>query len=469
MKLYQQVADEIAAMIDSGVLRPGERLASVRQQRARRGISASTVFQAYELLVARGLVVARARSGFYVAARAGAPEPAPSAPTGAASAVDVSELVFAVLEAGRARSMVPFGSAFPSPLLFPLPKLARALSGAMRALDPWQTVSDLGDGNAELRRQIALRYQHDGAQVASDDIVITNGAMEALNLCLQVVTRPGDTVLIESPCFYAALQALERLGLKALEIATHPRDGIDLAALAEVLERHRPQACWLMTSFQNPLGSLMPDQKKRALVDLLAAHAIPLIEDDVYGELYFGAHRPALSKAYDREGLVLHCSSFSKCLAPGYRIGWTVPGRFTQQVARLKLSSSLAAPTPSQLALSTYLAQGGIERHLRQLRRALASQQSAMLAGLVEHFPAGTRVTRPQGGYFLWVVMPDGVDALALHRSAAQQGIGIAPGPMFSSQRGFANCIRLNYGHPWDARQAQALAVLGQLACAQLV
>ena len=466
MKLYEALADELASLMASGVLRPGEKLPSVRQQQERRGVSPSTVFQAYYQLEARGLIESRPRSGYYVAARraAATPEPEVSRPGPDPTLVDVSGLVFQVLEASRAPGVVPFGSAFPSPLLFPFEKLGRAVSASMRRIDPWSTVADLPPGNAELRRQIALRYQLDGVQVAPDDIVITNGALEALNLCLQAVARPGDTVLVESPSFYAALQALERIGLKAVEVATHPRQGVDLAALASALEQHKPSACWLMTSFQNPLGSLMPPGKKQALVELLAAHDVPLIEDDVYGELYFGAQRPALSKRFDSKGIVMHCSSFSKCLAPGFRVGWAAAGRFARQVERLKLTTSLAAAMPSQLALAEYLGQGGYERHLRQLRAALAAQQRQMLAAIEAHFPSGTRVTQPQGGYFLWVVLPEPVDALALHRLALGQGISIAPGPMFSATRAFRNCIRLNYGHPWDAERAAALATLGALA-----
>ena len=421
-KLYETVADDIAGMIARGVLLPGERLPSVRRQRELRAISASTVFEAYYLLEARGLVVSRARSGYFVAPRH-APEPEASTPAQASTSVDVSELVFDVLGAARERDIVPFGSAFPGPDLFPLAQLARVTASSLRGLDPWSTVADITPGNAELRRLIAQRYQQDGAVVGSDDIVITNGALEALNLCLQAVTQAGDCVVIESPSFYAALQALERLDLKAIEVATHPRDGIDLDALAAALAQHQPKACWLMTSFHNPMGSLMPPSKKQALVALLASHGVPLIEDDVYGELYFGTARPALAKSYDKHGLVMHCSSFSKCLAPGFRIGWAAPGRFLQAVQRLKLSTSLAAPMPSQLALAAYLA---------------------------------------RGGYFLWVELA-GVDALGLHRRALEEGISIAPGPIFSAQREFHHCIRLNYGHAWDARAEAAMATLGRL------
>lgn len=468
MKRYEALAEEIAQSIRSGVLKFGDRLPSVRQASNSRGVSPSTVFEAYYLLEARGLIRARERSGYYVAggAKSLPPEPEmPSQPDTHSLPVDVSNLVFEILESVRQRDVIPFGSAFPSPQLFPLPRLARAMASSVQQMDPWSTVDDLTPGNANLRRQIALRYLTDGITIHTDEIVITNGALEALNLCLQAVTYPGDAVIIESPTFYASLQALERLALRAVEVPTHPREGIDLDALADALKRHQPKACWLMTNFQNPLGSLMPEEKKRALVELLTEHNVPLIEDDVYGELYFGNKRPLPAKAFDTKGIVMHCSSFSKCLAPGYRVGWTAAGRYTQAISRLKLTTSLSASAPAQAALAEYLSKGGYDRHLRQLRHTLSVQQNTVMQAVVRHFPAGTRATRPDGGYFLWLELPENVDALEIHRQALSLGISIAPGPMFSAQRGFANCLRLNYGHTWDKRAADALATLGKLVC----
>jgi DNA-binding transcriptional MocR family regulator len=471
MKRYEALAHDIAESIRAGVLRPGDRLASVRHTSASRGVSPSTVFQAYYLLEARGLVQARERSGYYVAPHAQQVPPEPetaSQPQEGSVPVDVSALVFEILDASMVREVVPFGSAFPSPLLFPLARLGQSLAASAQALDPWSTVDDLTPGNAALRRQIALRYLAAGMPMSVDDIVVTNGALEALNLCLSVVTRPGDTVLVEAPAFYGALQALERQGLSAVEVPTHPREGMILSALEQAIARHRPKACWLMSNFQNPLGSLMPEERKRALVELLARHQLPLIEDDVYAELYFGDRRPPPAKAFDSQGLVLHCSSFSKSLAPGWRIGWAAPGRYAQAVARAKLMSTLATAVPTQMALARYLERGGFDKHLRKLRQTLAQQQTQFMQALGRHFPAGTRATRPAGGYFLWVELPPQVDALALHRQALAQGISIAPGPIFSPSRAFAHCIRLNYGHAWNARSEAALATLGRLVHAAL-
>ncbi|MET0964558.1 MAG: PLP-dependent aminotransferase family protein [Noviherbaspirillum sp.] len=469
MKRYEALAEEIAQSIRTGVMKTGDRLPSVRQASASREVSASTVFQAYYLLEARGLIRARERSGYYVTGGLKAPLPEPeisSAPTGASTEVDVSELVFNILESTKTRDVVPFGSAFPSPLLFPLPRLARSMASSVQAMDPWSTVDDMTPGNAALRRQIALRYLADGLHVQPDEIIITNGALEALNLCLHVVARPGDAVIVESPAFYGALQALQNHGLKAIEVPTHPREGMDIGALAQALERFRPKACWLMTNFQNPLGFLMSDEKKKAVVELLASHDVPLIEDDVYGELYFGSKRPLPAKAFDASGLVMHCSSFSKCLAPGYRVGWAAPGRFAREVGRIKLTRTLSASQPAQAALADYLAKGGYDKHLRQLRHALSVQQGAMLQAVAKYFPAGTRASRPDGGYFIWVELPDNSSSLDLHRQALSLGISVAPGPMFSAHRDFRNCLRLNYGHPWDARAEAAMATLGRLIAA---
>jgi len=473
MPLYTDLADELSDAIRRGALRPGERLPSVRQARASRQVSAATVFQAYDLLESRGLIESRPRSGFFVrAARASAvaePLAAPATPESTeATEVSIGDLVMQVLGSTRDRDVVPLGSAFPSPHLFPLQELARCGARALRVLDPERLLEDLSAGNERLRHQIARRQALAGIAVDPDEIVITHGAMEALDLSLRRLTRPGDIVAIESPTFYAALQALERHGLRAVELPTDPREGVDPDALAQVLSRHRVAACWLMPNFQNPLGSLMPEERKRALVALLARHGVPLIEDDVYGELHHGSRRPLPAKAFDTAGEVLHCTSFSKCLAPGYRVGWVAAGRHAAALRRLKTLTSLATAVPSQLAIAEYLAQGGFDRHLRGLRRQLATQQARMHALVEAHFPAGTRLARPQGGYFLWVELPEGGDSLALHAQATALGISLAPGALFSASgadRRLRRSLRLNFGHaPGDARIAPALAQLGRLA-----
>jgi len=465
MKLYKQLADDLTLLIRQGTLKPGDRVPSVRETSRERGMSPATVIHAYELLEGAGLVETRPRSGYYVGRQAIPPvqQPRISRPSPRSTLLDVSELVFEVLESLRNRSVVPMGSAFPSPKLFPLRKLATALCTSARKMDPWSTVEDLPGGSAELRRQISRRYLRAGAAVAPDEIIVTGGALEALNLSLQALTRPGDLLSIESPAFYGCLQAVEALGLKAIEIPTHPTEGVDIAYLARILDKHTVRACWFMTTFQNPLGALMPDDARKELVELLARHDVPLIEDDVYSELYFGAQRPKSTKAFDRKGLVLNCGSFSKSLAPGYRIGWVAAGRFVRSVGRRKVMNSLSTNIPAQDAIAEYLRQGGYDRHLGVLRRTLADQQKSALQALRTYLPESFTVTHPEGGYFLWLELPDHIDAIEVHRKALAAGFSIAPGPIFSARREFAHCLRLNYGHPWTTASERAIKALGAI------
>ncbi len=461
-KLYRRLADDISTLIRNGTLRLGERVPSVREISRERTLSTATVVHAYELLEAGGFIETRPRSGFYVSGQWKTPTQAP-ARVARSTRVDVSELVFEVLESVRDRRLVPFGSAFPSPLLFPMARLARCLSVGARRMDQWGTLDDLPPGSLELRRQIARRYLRSGAAVAPEEIVITSGALEALNLSLQVLTRPGDIVAVESPAFYGCLQAIEALRLRAVEIPTHPRHGVDVGAFAQILARHPVRACWLMTNFQNPLGALVPDDAKRELLALLDQHDIPLIEDDVYSELFFGRHRPKPLKAFDRKGLVLNCNSFAKSLAPGYRVGWVAAGRFATALQRRKLMSSLSTSAPAQDAIALYLREGGFERHLSTLRRTLAAQQAAALESLTRHLPSDVRISRPEGGYFLWLELPAGHDAIDIHQRALEQGFSIAPGPIFSARRAYRNCLRLNYGHPWTPAADAAVRALAKL------
>jgi DNA-binding transcriptional MocR family regulator len=466
---YEQVASEVSTLISRGVLRAGERIPSVRKACQQYRVTAGTILQAYGQLEARGLISARPKSGFFVSAREAswAPEPAISSPPRGATRVDVASLVFEVLHSIRDLKIVPLGSPFPSPELFPLEKLNKAAASAARHLPTWSSVTDFTPGNAELRRLIALRYLESGLAISADDIVITSGAMEAINLSLHAVTQPGDTIAIESPTFYSTLMAIERMRLKAVEIPTDPREGIDLGQLRAALDRHDVKACLLIPTFQNPLGSCMPDAKKREMIALLTRRGVPLIEDDVYAELYFGA-RPRPAKAFDREGLVLHCGSFAKCLAPGYRVGWAAPGRFKDAVERLKFMTTLSTASLPQAAIAEYIKHGGYERHLRTLRHRLSVQLHQMRQALAAHFPADCRVTRPEGGYVLWVELPRGVEALRLHQMALARNISITPGPIFSAQRRFANFMRLNFGHPWSSRTDEAIQTLGAMT-AQLM
>ncbi|MEM5344252.1 PLP-dependent aminotransferase family protein [Paraburkholderia azotifigens] len=471
MKLYEELAKEIEGQIRRGVFRPGERVPSVRQTSQHRQISITTVLRAYLILESKGVIQSRPQSGYFV--RLGAND-APSTvqeldvskPIAVSAQVDVSRLVLSTLRSIGSDEAVPLGSPYPDPSLYPFQKINRYAHAIGRRKTQWGVTDELPPGNPDLIRQIARRYLENGIAVDPNEIVVTVGATEAINLCLQAVAKPGDTVAVESPTFYAMLHAIERMGMRAIEVATHPREGIDLGALAQILDKRKIAACMVMPNFQNPLGFQMPDDKKRELVKLLARHDVPVIENDVYHELYFGDVHPGALKNYDKKGLVLHCASFSKTLTSAYRIGWAMPGRYREQVEKLKFLNTLTTPSIPQLAIAEYLKQDGYEHHLRKLRKGLAQRAKLMTAMVTRFFPEGTRVSHPMGGYVLWVELPPSVDSMQLYKLALEHGITVGPGYMFSTTDGYSHCIRLNYSYAWSPEIENALVTVGKLAAA---
>jgi DNA-binding transcriptional MocR family regulator len=441
----------------------------VRRLSRQKQVSVSTVLQAYQVLEDRGLIEARPQSGYYVrtSVRA-AREPAPSRPPRSPQPVDVHALVSRILEDRRGRELIQLGSSLPHPGLVPTARLQRILSSVARSAPATLATYSMPPGQEPLRRQIALRLRDWGVRVSADEIIVTNGCMEAVNLCLRAVARPGDVIALESPTYFGLLQIIESMGMKALEIPTHPRDGISLEALELAIERQKVKACLLMPTVSNPLGSTMPEATKKRLVSMLAERDIPMIEDCVYSALHFGPAQPRAAKAYDRKGSVMLCSSFSKTFGPGLRIGWAVPGRFIEEVQVLKFVSSIGVPDLLQLTAAEFLATGGYDRLLRKLRRTYAHQIELVKHAVGRHFPEKTRVTRPTGGFVLWVVMPEGVDSVELYEKAVRDGIALAPGRMFSASTRYLNCLRINCGLPWSERTEHALARVGELACKQL-
>lgn len=460
---FEQLAEQLEERIAAGVYAPGERIPSVRRLQRQHGVSISTVVEACRLLEARRVITSRPRSGFFVCrperSAAAAPTP-PRAPTR-------SRLVAAPLSLrlnlGIGSPQRPtLGAAVQGPELMAVPALNRLMSHVLR-LHPRECHSyDSPPGSPALRRAIAHRGEDSGCVVDPDDVVITNGAKEAVYLSIRAATRPGDTVVIESPAYYALLEVLASLGLRAIEVPHRGDEGIDLDVLERVLERHTVAAVALVSNYSNPTGSCMTDQAKRRLVDVIERHGIALVEDDVYGDLAFDGVRPKAIKAFDRTGSVLYCASYSKSVSPGMRIGWAIPGRFQTEVEHLKLVVNQSAPTAPQLALASFVESGGFDRHLRRVRRAYAEQMHRVVDAVERLFPDDTRHTSPMGGHVLWVQTP-GVDSLALYEAAAAQAIHVAPGPLFSASGGFIDCLRLNTGFPYTDDIERQLTVVAAL------
>lgn len=463
--IYEKVADRIAHLIRKGTYRPGERVPSVRSLSRQMQVSISTVVKAYFHLENQGLIEALPQSGYYVRHQSvhAVSEPEHTIVPAVPTLVSVNELVMMVMRDASNPNLVPLGLAAPNPEYLPAERLNRILSQVARRNRSQGLSYEFPPGSERLRVQLAQRALKTGCSLTPDQIMITSGCLEAVVLALRAVCRPGDTVAIESPIFYNLLQVIEMLDLKALEIPTHPHNGISLSALRYALEHNTVHACLVIPNFNNPLGSCMPDDNKRELVRLLADRDIPLIENDVYGDLGFSNERPCVAQSFDTKGLVIHCSSFSKTLAPGYRVGWVVPGRFKEKIERLKAVSNIATATLPQLAIAEFLVTGGYDQYLRKIRATYGRQVALMAQAVGRSFPEGSRVSSPSGGFVLWVEMPERVDSIKLYELALQAGITIAPGKIFSATGKYSNYIRLNAAY-WSRQIADAVAVIGGLA-----
>ncbi|WP_419785061.1 PLP-dependent aminotransferase family protein [Pseudodesulfovibrio sp.] len=464
--LYQTVEKRVTELIESGGLAMGDKLPSLRSMSRDLGLSISTVHQAYVELEHKGLVESRPRSGFFVRRRATRlpRTETPPAPMDEPRPVTRIGLIQTVLEAVGRADAVPLAVIAPGEELLPLAEMSKILAAVVRD-NPRRAMGYAPiPGDPDLIRQIAFRSMECGIQVRPEDPVVTAGCMEALYLSLRATCRRGNTVLIQSPTYYCFLQLLETLGLRAIEIPSSPKGGVNPADLDHALRTFDISACVLSPNFNNPDSSLTPDEAKREIVSLLAARDIPLVEDDVSTDLHFTPKRPGTYKQFDTKGLVLLCSSFSKTISPGYRIGWSLPGRFRQKVLEIKATTNVCTASPVQMAVAEYLRQGRMERHLKRLRTSMEQQMDTMQMHLEQCFPPTTRVTHPHGGGVLWLELDPRVDGVELFFRARTEGIAIAPGAIFSTRDKFSNYIRLSCGEPVTEQIQQGIARLGVLA-----
>lgn len=470
--LYRRLADHYRAAIEAGALVPGSRFPSVRSLMGLHAVSLSTALQVCRQLEKEDWLEARPRSGYFVRRpqRRQPPaiaEPALAGPPDPAQFVGIHVRVSEFIARGRAQPVpVNFSGARAAAALYPAEALKSASLRILRARPELLVTPGTANGEPAFRHVLARRALAAGMRLAPDEIVVTQGCIEALHLALRAVTQPGDVVAIESPSFYGLLQVLENLGLQALEIPTSPRTGIALPAL-ELALRTQPaiKALVVVPHLQNPLGCIMPDEHKAALVALCAAGGVALIEDDTYSPLVDREQPLRALKSWDETGNVIHCASLHKVLAPGLRLGWMSAGRWQARVEMLKYAQSRNNEALAQLAAAEVMASAAYDRHLRRLRQHLRSQREQMADGIACHFPAGTRMNAPEGGLSLWVELPSGISSRELFDGALAAGILIAPGLMFSNSERYEHCLRLSCGMPASPAVADAIRRLGELAC----
>jgi DNA-binding transcriptional MocR family regulator len=464
--LYLQIAQNIEYQINEGVLKLGDRLPSTRVLQKEYGVSLSTVLQAYYQLESKSLIVSKPRSGYYVIFSTDRiPElPAKSSPRQQSVSGDVSVMITDFYQSISKAEVVNFSLGVPAAELLPVAKLKKAMHETIKKMPDGGTCYDTIQGNANLRRQIAQRTILWGGNLTEQDLVITAGCTSALSLSLMSITQSGDTIIVESPVFFGILQLANILGLRVIELPTDPLSGIDLDALKETLKNVEIKAIILIPNFNNPLGSIMPDENKKEVVRLIQHYQIPLIEDDIYGDIYFGKNRPSTCKAFDDSGLVMWCGSFSKTLAGGYRIGWVAPGKFLPNVMKMKLYISSSTATIPQEAMASFLINGRYDHHLRKLRATLHANSLKYLGTIKEYFPEDTRVSNPKGSFLLWIELNKKIDSQKLYENASTHKISFSPGRIFTLQDQYNHCMRLSYGQLWNEKTENALMKLGNLA-----
>lgn len=468
--IYINLANQLAAMIEKGIYKPGEKLPSLRSIHKQKGISIGTVLQAFIHLHDKGLVTPHEKSGYFVNYLTEAPLPLPETiPASLGThAIHIDRLLQKLRKEQPNKQFISFANALPDHRLLPFNGIKRAIQTISRDTSGSYLMMEESRGNKKLRQVIARRAFAWGGNLHMDDVVVTNGATEAINLCLKAVTQPGDTVLIQSPCYYGVMQSLEFLNLKAVVIPSDPENGIRINDLENACSKVNVKACLLVSNFNNPDGASLTTLQKKQIAAFAAKFKIPVIEDDIYGDLAFQRQRPDTIKTYDKAGWVMLCNSFSKTLFPGFRIGWCAPGRFAYEVQRFKSMSNISTCNFTQKSLHMLLDSGMYDRHLQKFTIELEKNMLRYTQCITQYFPAGTKITRPAGGLVLWAELPAKIDAVALQDAAFEQGIGLAPGEIFSTNSSYKNYIRLSYSQVWNPRMEKALQKLGRL-CESLV
>lgn len=426
------------------------------------GTSASTVQNGYEYLIICGLVESVPKSGYYVSNRI----PEQEKQGRVRREPVVRDAVFKrhlglTTSQGLGRSFSEFNVAAPGDLLMPQKLLLRTMQQVIREQGAGLLRYYPANGSAALRNNIVKRAAAYQTAIDPEELLITDGALQALYIALAAVCQNGDVVAVESPCVFSVLEVIRVLQLKVIEVPVDPHSGFDLSFFKKACARNPVRAVVVTPNFHNPTGILLSPAQKQELLAIALQHHVALIENDIYGDLNFHGPRPSTIKGLDDSGMVLSYTSYAKTLAPGIRLGWLAAGKFMQRAEQVRFALGSTVAPLYQETVNRLLTASSYERHVRAFRLQLARNAYLALNLLSEHFPEKTLALTPAGGYNIWVKMPAHTDMAHFYNHCEKVGVRFTPGYTFSFSSAFDLYFRLVFADKFSPKRIRALKAAG--------
>jgi len=461
---FEEFTTSIEKNIREGIYKPGHKLPSVRELKKQYQISITTVQNGYEHLMILGLVESIPKSGYYVSSR---PERLPDQQKAPRSLI-VRDSIFennlvltTSLRAGRKIS--EFNVAAPGDLLIPQKLLLRTMQQVIREYGMSLLRYYPSNGSEDLKNNIIKRAAGYHTSINPEELIITDGALQALYIALASTCNSGDVIAVESPCVFSILEVVRTLNLKVIEIPVDLESGFDIDFLRKACLKNKIKAVLVTPNFHNPTGVLLSDEQKKALLSVVQQHGIALIENDIYGDLNFNGQRPSTIKSFDDSGLVMTYSSYSKTLAPGIRLGWLSTGKFMERAEQVKFSLGSTVSPIYQETVNRLLAGSSYERHIRAFKMQLAKNAYFTINLLADNFPEGTSIFTPSGGYNIWVKMPNHIDMDHFYDQCEKIGIRFTPGYTFSFSNNFTQYFRVVFAAKYSPKDIEAIKLAGQV------
>lgn len=454
--VYRQIAEQLREQIASGQLPEGHRLPTERELAKTLGLNRSTVLAAYAELKADGLVDAHVGRGTVVlpqrfgARASGAVQPFSFRQiTRRTAGAEPEPIIRDLLELGSVPDVIPLSVGLPAPELLPVTAVRELQDRLLSERGAQALLHSPTEGIGPLRESLARLMADRGIACEADEVLVTTGSQQGLDLLARVLLDPGDPVVVEQPTFFGALEIFRNAQARLLPVPVDA-EGMQVDALEELLGRHRPKFIYTLPTFQNPSGTSLSLARRKRLLELAYRYQVPVVEDDLYSELrYEGDALPSL-RSLDTAGYVIHLSSVSKVLFPGLRIGWVVaPRPFLRTLALAKQAIDLHSGTLGQFLVDGFLREGHWAPHVEKVRKAYAAKRKAMLDALLEVRPRGLKWARPAGGFYVWCSFPARVSSSRLLSRAARERVSYLPGEAcLIGEPGGERHLRLNFSYP---------------------